>query len=106
MLGDWVDEWNDEMQRDGRGFRSDLPASELVRINRGRWRMSADRAEQIDEVLFIHGGQVVAVAEPSGGVQVLRDGRVAWTQLTARDYDERIGDPIDYRSYGNPVRYM
>jgi hypothetical protein len=105
-LGDWANEWDDEMERDGRGFRFDLSPAELVKINRGRWRMSPDRAEQVAEILFIHNHEVVAVAEPFGGIEILRDGRVAWRQLIARERDDRIGDPVEYRSYGNPIRYV
>jgi hypothetical protein len=104
-LGDWVHEANEELGREGRGYRPDIPADELVRVNRGRWRTKAAKAAAVKEVLFVHRQEVVAVARVTGPVDVLSDGRIAWRSLQAIVDDPRLGEPAD-RSYGNPLRYL
>jgi len=104
-LADWQDEPDAVLGRPGRGWTQQRPPAELLEFNRGWWRLSADQAKGIGRVELAHGGVVVAVGTPSGGVIERQDGRVAWEHIEPDLEDTRIGRTA-VPSSGNPIRYL
>lgn len=91
-LSDWVDGVEPDADRSGHGFKSNMPASELLQSVRAWWVLDPKRAANYRYVVAVHDGITRGVweVEPEGWRPWTRESRRPRWCFTGRDASPEI----------------